>query len=92
VRPALATLPEGWEQRMIKLERVGIAVNFLEPNDAAISKLSRGEPRDLRWTRAGLREGLLSLAMIKLRSKSTRFLDDAEQSDTLARIDALNSK
>jgi hypothetical protein len=89
VRPALATLPEGWEQRLIKLERTGIAVHFLEPNDAAISKLTRGEPRDLRWVRAGLSEGLMSLPMIKLRSRSTRFLDDTEQSETLARIESL---
>jgi len=47
VSPMLPTLPGGWEQRLIKVAfNSGVAAWFLEPNDAAISKYVRSEPRD----------------------------------------------
>ncbi|MBM3391107.1 MAG: hypothetical protein FJY34_03920 [Betaproteobacteria bacterium] len=36
----------------------GIVAGFLDPNDAAVSKYARGEPRDREWIRAGHREPL----------------------------------
>ena len=47
--------------------RGGVTAHFLEPNDAAVSKLARAEPRGLRWVRAGFTAGLVSLPMLKLR-------------------------
>jgi hypothetical protein len=55
VSPKLPTLPDGWEQRLIRLQREDLVAAFLDPNDAAVSKLARGEPRDLRWVRAGVK-------------------------------------
>ncbi|MES3002029.1 MAG: DUF6036 family nucleotidyltransferase [Pseudomonadota bacterium] len=79
VSPKLPTLPEGWEARLIRLERDGVVAAFLDPNDAAISKLARSEPRDLRWVRAGIQADLVSLPVLKLRSRGTSYFDDEER-------------
>jgi hypothetical protein len=86
VSPLLPTLPQGWETRLICIEHPPIEAHCLEPNDAAISKLARGEHRDLRWVRAGLQAQLISLPTLRLRARSTGFLDVAEQSSTLQRL------
>jgi hypothetical protein len=61
----------------------------LEANDAAVSKLARGEPRDLRWVRAGWQAGLISLPMVRLRMRQTTFLDQAEQQATERHLNTL---
>ena len=72
VSPMLPTLPEGWEQRLIKVEfDTGTTAWFLEPNDAAISKYVRSEPRDREWIRAGIQAGILSLPTIEYRLRET---------------------
>jgi hypothetical protein len=89
VSPKLPTLPDGWQQRLIRIARSGVTAHFLEPNDAAVSKLARAEPRDLRWVRAGLEAGLVSLPMLKLRMRCTDFLDSEEQAAALGALDTL---
>jgi hypothetical protein len=91
VNPRLPTLPDGWEARLIRLARVGVIASFLEPHDAAVSKLARGEARDLRWVRSGVKANILSLTTLVLRMKSTSFLDLAEQQSALARVEKLKS-
>lgn len=77
--PKVATLPEGWEERLIRIElEPGLAAWFLEPNDAAVSKYARMEPRDREWIRAGLQARILSLPIIDARFRQTAFLDAAE--------------
>lgn len=72
VSPMLPTLPEGWEQRLIKVEfENNVTAWFLEPNDAAISKYVRSEPRDRKWIRAGLEAKILSLPTIEYRLRET---------------------
>jgi hypothetical protein len=79
VSPNLPTLPEHWEQRLIPLDLAdSLRAWFLDPNDAAVSKYARGDPRDREWLRAGLKAGLLSLAEIDNRFWQTVFLDDSE--------------
>jgi hypothetical protein len=73
------------------LERQGVVAHFLEPHDAAVSKLARGEPRDQRWVLAGARANLLALPTVALRMQSTRFLDDAEQSAARTLLDKLRN-
>jgi hypothetical protein len=85
----LATLPNGWAGRLVRLERAGVELLFLDPVDAAVSKLARGEPRDVRWVRAGCAAGLVSVALLELRARATDFFDAVEQAATLQRIDAL---
>lgn len=79
ISPRVATLPSGWEGR---LTRIGLgpelAAWFLEPNDAAVSKYARMEPRDREWIRPGLRAGVLSIAILDARFAGTPFLDEEE--------------
>ena len=85
VSPMLPTLPEGWELRLIKVEfDTGVAAWFLEPNDAAISKYVRSEPRDRDWIRAGLESNILSLPMIEYRLRETIMESDERQRAKLA--------
>lgn len=89
VSPKLPTLPDGWEQRLIRVQRNDLVVHFLDPNDAAVSKLARGEPRDLRWVRAGLKAGIVSLPAVRLRMGSTAFLDSEEQNSAERALEIL---
>lgn len=79
ISPRVATLPEGWEERLLRIEvDPGLAIWFLEANDAAVSKYARMEPRDREWIRPGLRARILSLPIIEARFARTAFLDAAE--------------
>jgi hypothetical protein len=89
VSPHLPTLPQGWEARLLAVRHQTLIAYFLEPNDAAISKLARGEPRDLRWVRAGLKAHLVTGPVLRLRMRATTFFDAAEQEATQQRLDLL---
>lgn len=80
VSPDLPVLPDHWEPRLVRVGlEGGIVVFFLEPNDAAVSKYARGDPRDRAWIRAGLEAGILSVPVIESRFRQTPFLDAAER-------------
>jgi len=80
VSPNLPTLPAQWEFRLIRVPLTnGLTVFFLDPNDAAVSKYARGEPRDRAWLQAGLAAGLLSAPIIQSRLQDTTFFDDEER-------------
>lgn len=88
ISPHVATLPEGWEQRLVRIElEPGLAAWFLEPNDAAVSKYARMEPRDREWIRAGLQARILSLPIVEARFRQTVFLDAAESDRAHAALD-----
>jgi hypothetical protein len=79
IAPAVATLPPGWEGRLTRIQLdPALAGWFLEPNDAAVSKYARMEPRDREWIRPGLEAGVLSLAILDARFARTSFLDEGE--------------
>jgi hypothetical protein len=87
VSPRIATLPTGWETRLIRIElEPGLAVWFLEPNDAAVSKYARLETRDREWIRSGLSAGILSASIIASRFSHTNFLDDQESARATAAL------
>ena len=80
VSPRLPTLPRGWAERLIPRRLPGgVLVRFLEPHDAAIAKLARGEPKDLRWIRAGIGASILSVATMEYRFRETVFEDDERE-------------
>ena len=80
VSPKLPTLPEGWESRLFKVAMAsGVILFFLDPNDAAVSKYARAEPRDREWLQAGIAARILSPAMIEYRMRETTFLDEEER-------------
>lgn len=87
VSPHLPTLPEGWEMRLIQERRGDISLWFLDPNDVAISKYARGEPRDRRWIRAGLRAGIVSLPRLRLLMRRTSFAGASEMAAAAAWLD-----
>jgi hypothetical protein len=79
ISPRVATLPGGWLDRLVRIElEPGLVAWFLEPNDAAVSKYARMEPRDREWIRPGLRAGVLSVAILDARFARTTFLDAHE--------------
>lgn len=79
ISKSLPTLPDNWEFRLIQVPlKNGIRAFFLDPNDAAVSKYARAEPRDRAWIQAGLAAGLLSAAVIESRFRGTQFLDEEE--------------
>jgi hypothetical protein len=88
VSPRVATLPEGWEERLVRIElEAGLAAWFLEPNDAAVSKYARMEPRDREWIRAGLKGGVLRMPIIEARFRQTAFIDPAEEARARGALD-----
>lgn len=87
ISPKLPTLPDGWETRLIeKRASSGVTIKYADPNDVAVSKYARGEPKDRQWIRAGLAASMLSLATIEYRSRETLFLDQAEHERVKAAI------
>ena len=78
VSPRLPALPTGWQARMVPVEfKSGVTAWFLDPNDAAVSKYARSDPRDREWIRAGLEAGILSMPTIAYRLPSA-VMDDHE--------------
>jgi hypothetical protein len=86
--PSIATLPSGWEQRLLRIQlEPELVAWFLEPNDAAVSKYARMEPRDREWIRPGLRSGILSWGIIEARFAQTVFLDAGESARARRALD-----
>jgi hypothetical protein len=79
ISPRVPTLPDGWEERLARIElEPGLVASFLDLHDAAVSKYARMEPRDREWIRPGLGAGLLTVAMLDARFAHTAFADSAE--------------
>lgn len=79
VSPGLAALPEGWEGRLHRIAYSDHVVGlYLDPNDAAVAKLARSEPRDRRWVREGIKAGIVNADVVERRMTSAPFLDQAE--------------
>jgi hypothetical protein len=88
IAPRVATLPDAWEQRLVRVElEPELVIWFLEPNDAAVSKYARLEPRDREWIRPGLRARILSLSIIDARFAKTTFFDGAESARARKALD-----
>ena len=88
VSPSLPSLPDGWEARMSSLGHEGVRIWFLDPDDAAVSKYARSAPNDLRWIRAGIVSGHVSLPKVKARMASTTFLDADEEARVRSQVEA----
>ncbi len=88
VSPDLPSLPHGWQKRMSHIEQGELRIWFLDPDDAAISKYARSQPNDLRWIRAGIGSGLVSLPRVRARMASTVFLDADEEARVRQQVEA----
>ena len=79
VSPFLASLPDGWEERLIPLPlATGVTAWCLEPHDAAMSKYVRGEERDRLWCRAGLAHRILKAGTLRERIRNTHAVEPGE--------------
>jgi hypothetical protein len=76
VMPNLPSFPLDWEHRMIVKEFASVRAHFVCPEDVAVSKYMRGEIRDQRWLKEGLRIGLLNLDIIERLAPSAPSLGD----------------
>lgn len=45
VSPNLPTLPDGWQHRMTSMNRGSVTLWLLDPDDAAMSKYARSQPK-----------------------------------------------
>jgi hypothetical protein len=88
VSPGVATLPDGWEGRLTRIEQDGIRLWCLDPDDAAVSKYARSQPNDLRWIRAGIISGHISLPKVRSRLATTTFIDPEEGARVRDRVGA----
>lgn len=75
VSPNLPSFPQGWQDRLMLIDFGNVRAFFVEPNDVAVSKYMRGEERDLRWLRSGLKDQLLDIDIIERRIGSAPCLD-----------------
>lgn len=83
VSPQTATLPPGWEARLVKVanENTGGAIGWcLEPHDLAFSKLAARREKDLLFVRELIRHDLVS--QVRLR----RLVESAEDGALRSRV------
>lgn len=61
VHPTVAALPEGWQNRLVKLDQgTSDVIGWcLDPDDLALSKLVAGREKDLEFVRVGMDAGLI---------------------------------
>lgn len=85
ISPSVMTLPRGWEGRLLQIPlENGVVAWFIDPNDAAVSKLVRGHANDERWIAAGLRAGILNAETICLRlADSPASADESQTARTV---------
>ena len=75
VGPDTATLPRGWQRRLVRVDNPntdGYAGLCLEVHDLAISKYVAGREKDREFTRALARHGLLDAATLRKRLAVTK--------------------
>lgn len=87
VSDTTATLPDGWEKRLVAICGPGTAGNTgwaLEIHDLLVSKYVACREKDRRYCRAALDHGLADPAVLRRRIAETRLPDDVR-----ARVAAL---
>lgn len=91
VGPETATLPDGWEMRLIAIHNAntrGATGLALEPHDLAIAKYVAGREKDREFLRAALRHRLLDPTTLRARLTATSALPVARHHEIESRIDA----
>ena len=75
VGPTTATLPKGWQKRLVRIENAntgGVAGLCLEVHDLAISKYVAGREKDLEFTRELARHKMTDRKILLARLGDTR--------------------
>jgi hypothetical protein len=84
-----ATLPEGWRDRLVRVENentMGAVGWCLEPHDLAVSKLAAGRENDIRFVETMLREGLIDAEEVRARIHATPRMAIEMRKAALARL------
>lgn len=79
VGPETATLPEGWEGRLVAIHGPGTAGNTgwaLDLHDLLISKYAANRDKDRRFNRAALAHGLVDAETLRARLSATPVDED----------------
>ena len=85
-----AILPDGWRERLVKLESPrmpGVVGWCLEVNDLAVSKLVAGREKDLAFVQAMIQRQLVSPEIIRTRLHCATRLSPQLLALSLARLD-----
>ncbi len=83
VGPETATLPRGWEKRLIKVQgrTTDLKIGYcLEPHDLAASKLAAGRPKDRPFVQEMLVHGLVKAPLLRRRIAALPVSDARRQS------------
>jgi hypothetical protein len=91
VGPQTATLPSGWESRLVRVEGPGTAGAVglcLDPHDLAISKLIAGREKDLEYLGVAVSAGLLNRDTLQRLLPSTS-LEPDQRGLALGRLERL---
>lgn len=87
-----ATLPEGWRERLVRVENENTrgAIGWcLEPHDLAVSKLVAGREKDRAFVATLLQHGLVERQTIEDRLEATA-LDESRRQLCLTRLHRLD--
>jgi hypothetical protein len=82
VGPETATLPQGWQDRLIQVSSPathGATGLCLEPHDLAIAKLVAGREKDHAFVAELLRYNLINLSVLNERASITSLPDEHKQ-------------
>lgn len=89
VSDTTAILPEGWRERLVKIDTpntMGAIGWALEPHDLAASKLIAGREKDLDFVRTMLRKRLVSANVVRERLVNTP-LSGEQRTSVLSQLD-----
>jgi hypothetical protein len=90
VSPQLISAPDAWQDRLIPIPfKSGTIAWFMDPNDAAISKCFRGDPKDQSWIAAGVNHGILSIEKIRDGIEKTFHILSGERERALNTLSAI---
>jgi hypothetical protein len=79
VEPGTATLPRGWEDRLVPIcnpNTRGATGLCLEPHDLVVSKLIAGRDKDVAFAATALRHGLVQRSVLAARLADTDVDDE----------------
>lgn len=83
VDESTAVLPDGWKDRLVKVENENTrgAIGWcLEVHDLAVSKLAAGREKDLDFVECMLRHGLINAETVRVRlAQTTRLTEQGRQ-------------
>jgi hypothetical protein len=86
-----AILPDGWQERLVKVEnpnRMGATGWCLDAHDLAVSKLAAAREKDIEFVRAMLRRNLVSSDLIRQRLSQTSRMTSETRQLALIRLEA----